>query len=292
MIDFEELRPRLFGIAYRITGVVADAEDVVQETWIAWNGMGHGEIRTPEAYLTRAVSNRALNRLRDARRRREDYIGPWLPEPLDTARRPDEAAEIADSVSYALMVLLEQLTPLERAAFVLREVFQLPSAEVAAALGSTPQAVRQLSSRARKHVERRDRQREVDRGEHARIADDFIHALAAGDVERATNLLSPNIVLVTDGGGVRKAALRPIEGVEKVMRFLLGLAARYGEFAVSRTELNGEPTLVTRMNDDLTVMHLELDDHGKVGVVWAVRNPSKLTDLPPDLDWQPIGSDG
>lgn len=276
--EFEQLRPRLFGVAYRILGVVADAEDVVQETWIAWQAADRTGVAAPSAYLTKVVSNRALNRLRDTRRRREDYVGPWLPEPLDTSRRPDEAAEIADSVSYALMVMLEQLTPLERAAFVLREVFDVPTAEVAESLASTPAAVRQLVARARAHLTERDRAYDVDPSAHQRIARAFLVALAGGDLDGATALLAPDVVLVTDGGGVRRAALRPIEGPDRVLRFAVRLATKNPGYTVEVRELNGVPSAVIRRGEEVTTMHLRIVD-GRVDRIFLVRNPGKLGDL-------------
>lgn len=277
MTDFEDLRPRLFGIAYRILGAVADAEDVVQETWIAWDATDQSQIASPTAYLTRAVSNRSLNRLRELSRRKEEYIGPWLPEPIDTSRRPDEAAELADSVSYALMVLLEQLSPMERAAFVLREVFDVPTADVAEALSSNAAAVRQLVSRARGHLAERDRAYEVDPHEHKRVADEFLAALAEGDVPRATGLLTPDVELVTDGGGIFKAALRPIHGPDKVMRILKALSEQY-EYTVEVVNINGLPGVVLRSDADAstTAMQLGVVD-GQIAAIWTVRNPHKLS---------------
>lgn len=277
MTDFEDLRPRLFGIAYRILGAVADAEDVVQETWIAWDATDQSQVASPTAYLTRAVSNRSLNRLRELSRRKEEYIGPWLPEPIDTSRRPDEAAELADSVSYALMVLLEQLSPMERAAFVLREVFDVPTADVAEALSSNAAAVRQLVSRARGHLAERDRAYEVDPHEHKRVADEFLAALAEGDVPRATGLLTPDVELVTDGGGIFKAALRPIHGPDKVMRILKALSEQY-EYTVEVVNINGLPGVVLRSDADAstTAMQLGVVD-GQIAAIWTVRNPHKLS---------------
>lgn len=277
MTEFDDLRPRLFGIAYRILGVVADAEDVVQETWIAWNATDRSTVASPTAYLTRAVSNRALNRLRDLGRRKEDYVGPWLPKPIDTGRRPDEAVELADSVSYALMVMLEQLTPLERTAFVLREAFDVPTADVAEALGSTPAAVRQLVSRARTHLAERDRSYEVDPQEHQRVAQEFLSAVADGDVSRATRLLADDVELVTDGGGVFKAALRPIHGPDKVWRFLASLAPRY-DYRPDQVDINGLPGVVLHASADGSTSALQVGVlDGKVAAIWVVRNPAKLT---------------
>lgn len=277
MTDFEDLRPRLFGIAYRILGSAADAEDVVQETWISWNATDQASVAAPAAYLTRAVSNRSLNRLRELSRRKEDYIGPWLPEPIDTSRQPDEAAEIADSVSYALMVLLEQLSPLERAAFVLREVFEVPTADVADALSSNPAAVRQLVSRARTHLAERDRSYEVDPHEHQRVATAFLAALAAGDVERATDLLTSDVELVTDGGGLFKAALRPILGPDKVMRFLAALTEKY-DYTAEVVDINGMPGVLVRSADDGSLSAMQLGVlGGRIAQIWTVRNPHKLS---------------
>lgn len=281
MTEFEALRPRLFGIAYRILGVVADAEDVVQETWIAWDSADRVAVQSPAAYLTRAVTNRALNRLRELARRKEEYIGPWLPEPIDTGARPEDAAELAESVSYALMVLLEQLTPLERTAFVLRDVFDVPTAEVAQTLSSTPAAVRQLVSRARGHLAERDRSYEVDPHEHRRVAAEFLSALGAADVNRAAGLLTEDVELVADGGGVIKAALRPIHGQDKVVRLLFSLTEHH-DYRLRAVDINGMPGTVFHTGEDGSRSVVQVGVvGGRIAAIWVVRNPAKLTRFAP-----------
>jgi len=275
---FEALRPRLFGVAYGILGTVADAEDVVQETWIAWDAADHGSVASAAAYLTRTVSNRALNRLRDMRRRREEYRGPWLPEPMDTARRPDEAAELADSVSFAMLVLLERLSPLERAAFVLREVFDVPTAEVAEMLQTSPAAVRQLASRAGAHLRAESPRYEVDRDRHLAVSNAFVTAIAEGDVRAAMDILAPDVELVTDGGGKVAAAGVPLHGPERVAHFYLGLAAKYPDFRIRPAEFNGMPAIVVHADDTASIVQIAVRD-GLIARVWVTRNPDKLTDL-------------
>lgn len=274
---FEALRRRLFGVAYGIVGSVADAEDVVQETWIAWSTVDAGEVRDPESYLVRAVTHRALNSLRSRQRRREDYVGPWLPEPVDTGLRPDDAATLADDVTFALMVLLEQLSPLERAAFVLREVFDLSTDEVAQSLERSPAAIRQLVSRARDHLQGAARY-DTDPAEQRRLGRIFVDAIRTGDLSGVMSVVAPDVVLVTDGGGQVQAALRPIQGAENVLRFFAGLALRYPDWTAREATLNGLPALLITAGDTVSAVHLGIVD-GIVTDVWVVRNPEKLTGL-------------
>lgn len=276
--EFEGLRPRLFGIAYRSLGSVADAEDVVQETWISWQRVDRGTVTHPAAYLTKAVSRHALNLLRTRSRQREQYVGPWLPEPIDDARLPDEAAEIADSVGLAMLVMLEQLSPKERVAFVLREVFEVPAAEVAQTLDSTPEAVRTLVSRARSHIRSSERRFDHDPSTHLALAETFASALRDGDLDAACQVLAPDVLLVTDGGGKVKAALRPIEGAAKVARFFAGLFEMYGEYSLVPTTLNRQPALLVSAGDDTTAVCFEVAD-GRIERIWAMRNPDKIAHL-------------
>lgn len=274
---FESLRGRLFAVAYGIVGGVADAEDVVQDTWIAWSGVDGATVRDPEAYLIRMVTNRSLNSLRSRQRRREAYVGPWLPEPVDTGPRPEDASVIADEVTFALMVLLEQLSPLERAAFVLREVFDVPTDEVADSLERSPAAVRQLVSRARGHLRgaaRYDRDPEAQR----RLGSRFVEAIRTGDIGGVLDVLAPEVVLITDGGGRVQAALRPISGPENVLRFFQGLALRYPDWTAREATLNGLPALLVTTDDTVSAIHLGVVD-GLVTDIWVVRNPEKLSGL-------------
>lgn len=278
LTTFEQARPRLFSISYRILGSVADAEDVVQETWLAWSTAGD-DVRNPDAYLNKAAANRALNRLRDIGRRREGYVGPWLPEPLDTARRPDESAELADSLSFALLVLLDELSPAERVALVLREVFEVPTAEVADVLDRSPEAVRQLVSRARSRLRGRE-PAAPDRAAQAELGYRFVAAIRTGDLSTAVSLLAPDVVLSTDGGGKVSAALRPVVGADNVLRFLASIMAKaVGQRTeLTMRELNGAPALVTRIGDEVTTAHLAVAN-GVIETIWMVRNPDKLRDL-------------
>lgn len=273
--EFESLRPRLFGVAYRILGSVADAEDVVQETWIAWQRTARTEVTHPAAYLTKAASRHALNLLRTRSRQREQYVGPWLPEPLDASHSPEEAAEIADSVSFAMLELLEKLSPKERVAFVMREVFEVPAAEVAETLDSTPEAVRTLVSRARSHIRKGSRRYDTDPQTHLALGSQFSDALRRGDLEAACSVLSPDVLLITDSGGRAKAARRPIQGAEKVARFFIGLVNLYGDFDLRSLVLNAQPASLIDANGDLTVVTFGVVD-GRIERIWSIRNPDKL----------------
>ena len=241
---FEALRPLLFTVAYEMLEVAADAEDVVQEAWLRWSRVDPGEVRDQRAYLVRVVARLSLNRLRTLSRRRESYVGPWLPEPLLTAPDVADDAELADSVSTAMLLVLQTLTPLERAVFVLREVFDVPYEEVAETVGRTPAAVRQLAHRAREHVAARRPRRVVDRAEHGAVLERFRVAATTGDIEALVAVLAPDVLLVTDGGGVRKAALRPISGRDKVLRFLAAVTPTDVEVELRAVLVGGMPGLV------------------------------------------------
>lgn len=279
--QFEELRPQLVGAAYRILGSVTDAEDAVQETWLRWADLGpsrRSAVRDPRAYLLTAATRQALNRVRQQQNRREDYVGPWLPEPVATDRGPADNVELSDSVSMAMLVVLESLSPLERAAFVLHDVFGLSFAEVATTLDRTEVAVRQLANRARGHVHSR-RPEVVDRRRHDAVLDQFVEYLATGDMESFMALLAPDVVLVTDGGGVKRAALRPIHGPKKVVGWLLGVIQRPDYTGAPRVELarlNDETAILLYVGDELdTVAFLTVEDRG-VTAMHMVRNPDKL----------------
>ena len=214
-------RSLLFTVAYEMLGSAADAEDVVQETWLRWADVDRAEVRDPRAYLVRIVTRQALNRLRTLARRREEYVGEWLPEPLPTSPDVAEDVEFAESVSIAMLTVLETLAPAERAVFVLREVFDLPYADIAAAVDKTPAAVRQIAHRAREHVAaRRPRIQEVDRAEHQQVVDRFLAALRTGDLQVLLDVLAPDVVLVADGGGEVAAVRRPVVGRDRVATLL------------------------------------------------------------------------
>ncbi|MGY1692253.1 RNA polymerase sigma factor SigJ [Geodermatophilus sp. SYSU D01105] len=293
LADFDRHRRLLFTVAYQMLGSVADAEDVVQDAWLRWSAADRSAVADPRAYLVRTASRLALDRLDAARTRRERYVGPWLPEPLLTGAEPvagaapppgpDDAAELGEQVSLALLVVLETLSPAERAVFVLREVFGLPAAEVAATLGRSEAAVRQMAHRAREHVQSRQPRFDADRSAQRAVTERFLAACAGGDVEALLAALAPDVVLVTDGGGKAKAALRPIAGADKVARFLLATAAQGLSLPGLRTEvadLNGAPGVVVWAGGaPYLTMSLVLVD-GLVAQVLVVRNPDKLRGLP------------
>ncbi|MCX4646906.1 RNA polymerase sigma-70 factor [Streptomyces sp. NPDC058293] len=282
---FEEHRPVLMGVAYRMLGRVADAEDVVQDAWLRWAQADRDEVREPRAYLVRVATRLAIDRLRQAQVRREAYVGPWLPEPLVTdfgPTAPDtaEAAVLAESVSLAVLVVLESLSPLERAVFVLREAFGFPFAEIATTLERSESAVRQLAGRARKHVDERRPRFDVDPVEQRDLTERFLAAATGGDLEALMTLLAPDARLVGDSGGKSKAPLRVIESADKVGRFLLGAAKGGGAgFTFRIVELNGGPAVLALVDGKPdSVFQVDVAD-GHVQCVYIVRNPDKLVSL-------------
>jgi RNA polymerase sigma-70 factor (TIGR02957 family) len=273
-------RSLLFTVAYEMLGSAADAEDVTQETWLRWAGLAaRDEVRDPRAYLVRIVTRQALNRLRTLARRREEYVGEWLPEPLLTSPDVAEDVELADSVSYAMLTVLETLGPTERAVFVLREVFETPYDEIAAAVGKTPAAVRQIAHRAQQHVAARRPRTRVSRAEQEAVVERFLVAVRDGDLQGLLDVLAPDVVLVADGGGVVSAARRPVVTAERVAPLLAGLVKLPGAFELLRTWLNGGPALQINLDGKLdTVVSLALAD-GRISRIYAVRNPDKLARL-------------
>ena len=271
-------RNLLFTVAYEMLGSAADAEDVLQETWLRWVAVDVAQVLDPRAYLVRVTTRQALNRLRTLQRRRESYVGAWLPEPVLTA--PDVADDVvlAESVSMALMLVLETLAPTERAVFVLREVFDVGYDEIAATLDKTTAAVRQIAHRARRHVDAR-RPRALATTEQTRAAlTSFQRAVATGDVQGLLDVLAPDVVLVADGGGLRQAALRPIVGADKVVRYLAGTTAKNPlPLTATPTLVNGGPALVVRLDGELDgVIAFRVED-GLVTGLYYVRNPEKLS---------------
>jgi len=274
--EFVAHRNLLFTVAYEMLGSAADAEDVLQETWLRWADVDHAEVREPRAYLVRITTRLALNRLRTLARRRESYVGPWLPEPLLTSPDVAEDVELADSVSTAMLLVLETLTPTERAVFVLREVFDLPYDEIAAAVDKSTAAVRQIAHRARSHVEARRPREVVSDQDRRAVVDRFLAAVATGDLQGLMDVLSPDVVLITDGGGKKQAALRPIHGVEKVLRFLGAVMPDDGSASATPTLVNGSTGLRLLLGDELdTIATMRVDD-GRVTGLYLVRNPDKL----------------
>jgi RNA polymerase sigma-70 factor (TIGR02957 family) len=275
---FARHRSLLFTVAYEMLGTASDAEDVVQETWLRWADVDHDDVRDPRAYLVRIVTRQALNRLRTLARRREDYVGEWLPEPLLTS--PDVAAdiELAESVSIAMLTVLETLAPAERAVFVLREVFETPYDEIADAVGKSPAAVRQIAHRARDHVAARRPRMPVSATEQQQAVDRFLAAVRNGDLQGLLDVLAPDVVLVADGGGLVAAARRPVEGAQRVAAFLLA-GARSVEFELTATWLNGSPAARIDIDGEVdTAVSIAIED-GRVTRIYAIRNPHKLAGL-------------
>ncbi|TDW19695.1 RNA polymerase sigma-70 factor [Kribbella kalugense] len=275
--EFAEHRSVLVGAAYRVVGSVSDAEDVVQEAWLRWAGVDHEDVRDVRAYLIRITTRLALNRLREQKARREQYVGPWLPEPLASDDDPAAAVEMADSVSMAMLVVLETLSPLERATFVLREVFDLPYDEIADTLGRSEPAVRQLAHRAREHVHARQPRHHVDKARHDELTMRFMQAAGSGDFDQVVALLAPDAVLISDGGGKKKAALRPIQGATKIARWLFAVIAENPDFEIRMGTLNGEIAYIAYDGDEPdTVAFLKTSD-GLISELYLIRNPDKLT---------------
>jgi RNA polymerase sigma-70 factor (ECF subfamily) len=281
---FEAHRGLMFAIAYRMLGTIADAEDAVQDAWLRWSAAPRADVADPRAYLARVVTNTALNRLRSARSRREAYVGPWLPEPLLTEAGPDaaERAELAESVSVAMLVVLESLTPEERAVFVLREVFGFEHAEIGAALGRSVPAVRQLAHRAREHVQARRPRFDVDWHQQREVTERFLAAAAGGDIDGLMTVLAPDVTLLTDGGGKARAALRPITGAAKAARFLAAIAGRpymgaaVSDMTLEAAEINGSPgTLITSGGRAIVALTLTVSD-GRITAIQLLANPDKL----------------
>ncbi len=271
-------RNLLFTVAYELLGSAADAEDVLQETWLRWAGVELDTVRDQRAYMVRITTRQALTRLRTVGRRRESYVGPWLPEPLLTAPDVAEDVELADSVSMAMLLVLETLTPTERAVFVLREVFDLEYDEVAEAVDKTPATVRQIAHRARAHVAAR-RPRGIVSPADARAAlEAFRRAIETGDLQGLLDILAPDVVALTDGGGVKQAQLRPIVGAESVASFFaVGVDRVAAGMSLEPVQANGGPALIVRLNGEIDgVVAVRVDD-GLVTGLYLVRNPEKLS---------------
>jgi RNA polymerase sigma-70 factor (ECF subfamily) len=275
-------RSLLFTVAYEMLGSVADAEDVVQETWLRWGALVEAErrdVRDPRAYLVRIVTRLSLNRLRTLARQREEYVGEWLPEPVLTSPDVAEDVELAESVSIAMLTVLQTLLPTERAVFVLREVFDVPYDEIAEALDKSPAAVRQIAMRARKHVAARRPRMSVSRAEQQQVVEGFLTALTTGDVPGLLQVLAPGVVVVGDGGGLAPTIPKPVRGAAK----LAPVMARFAEIAPdARTfivDLNGG--IAARIDpggENDTAVSFVIDD-GRITQIYAIRNPNKLERL-------------
>ncbi len=269
-------RSLLFTVAYEMLGSAADAEDVVQETWLRWADADPSGVRNPRAYLVRIVTRQALNRLRTLARRREDYVGEWLPEPLLTTPDVAEDVELAESVSMAMLTVLETLTPTERAVFVLREVFDLPYDEIAAAVDKTAAAVRQVARRARGRVAAGRPRMTVDRSEQRRVVERFLAALTSGDVQGLMEVLAPDVVVLADGGGLVAAARHPIVGADKVAAFLSKFSTLAPAAVVDTLWLNGGLGGRIVLDGELNTVMSFVVDSGRISRMYAVRNPHKL----------------
>lgn len=273
-------RNLLFTVAYEMLGSAVDAEDVLQETWLRWAGVDLGAVRNQRAYLVQITTRQALARLRTLGRRKESYVGPWLPAPLLTTPDVAEDVELADSVSMAMMLVLETLTPTERAVFVLREVFDLGHDEIAEAVGKSPAAVRQIAHRARAHVAERRPRGVVSRAETRDALEAFRQAAETGDLQRLVDVLAPDVVLLGDGGGVKQAVLRPIVGADTVARVLAaGLRRLPATASMHPAQVNGYPALILQIAGEIdSVLAVRIDD-GLITGLYAVRNPEKLSHM-------------
>jgi RNA polymerase sigma-70 factor, ECF subfamily len=283
-----ELRPLLFSIAYRMIGSVSEAEDIVQEAFLRYHrALENGEeVAAPKAYLSTVTTRLAIDHLRSARARREEYIGPWLPEPLlgdERAPDPAEHAELADSLSLAFLTLLERLSPVERAAFLLREVFEYPYDEIAGVINRSEDNARQLVSRARRHLDAERPRFDVSREQHEELTERFMEATQSGDTDGLIELLASDVVVYADGGGKAQAPRRTLHGRDRVARFMVGIARpeRGGaDVTVEPIDVNGSPGRLARDAEGRPVAVLTLDvADGQIQAVRIVANPDKLAHL-------------
>jgi RNA polymerase sigma-70 factor (TIGR02957 family) len=273
-------RNLLFTVAYEMLGSAADAEDVLQETWLRWAGVDLAAVRDQRAYLVRITTRKALDRLRALGRRKESYVGSWLPEPLLTTPDVAEDVELADSVSMAMMLVLETLGPDERAVFVLREVFGFEYGEIAEAVGKSPAAVRQVAHRARAHVAARRPRGTASPAETRDALDAFQRATETGDLQGLLDILAPDVVLLGDGGGVKQAVPRPVVGAEKVARLLAhGWGKLPGQASLRQAQVNGYPALILQFDDEIDTVIAVRVDNGLITGLYGVRNPEKLSHM-------------
>ncbi|HUA06539.1 MAG TPA: RNA polymerase sigma-70 factor [Solirubrobacteraceae bacterium] len=271
-------RSLLFTVAYEMLGSSADAEDVLQEAWLRWDGVDQAQVRDPRAYLVRIVTRQALNQMRTLSRRREEYVGEWLPEPLLTSPDIAEDVELAESVSIAMLTVLETLGPTERAVFVLREVFEVPYYQIAEAIGKSTEAVRQIARRAREHVAARRPRMQVSRSEQQVVVERFLMALKTGQLQELLELMAPDVVLIADGGGLAAAARVPIYGAERVAKLLARANRVLATLETTTVWLNGAPAGRIEIEGEPTAVSLAVED-GRVTRIYVVRNPHKLTRL-------------
>jgi RNA polymerase sigma-70 factor (ECF subfamily) len=277
---FNQHRELLLGVAYRILGRVADAEDVVQDAWLRWERADRDDVANPRAYLVRVTTRLAIDRLRSIKARHEAYVGPWLPEPLLTGPDAAEPVERAESVSMAMLIVLETLSPLERAVFVLREAFGYPYPEIAEILGRGEPAVRQLASRARDHVQQQRPRYDTDRETRREVVERFLAACVGGDLQRLMSVLAPGVTLVADAGGKARAPRRAILGADKVARFLLGAATQpVPDQRIEVVDVNGAPSVMISSAGVPVAVFMVESAGGQIVMVRALANPDKLARL-------------
>jgi len=275
---FEAARPRIRGLAYRMLGTLADADDVAQDTWLRWQAADGAHIANAEAWLVTAATRLCLDRLRSAARAREIYPGPWLPEPIVTEPSPESAAELSDSLTLGFLVLLDQLAPVERAVFVLADVFEVPYAEIAATVGRSQAACRQIASRARRRL-RPDKQPDKTAAADRELVNGLLRALASGDVNQVIARLAPQVVCITDGGPNRRAARRPVAGSDRVARFLITVARRYRHLATRPAVVGGSAGAILLAGDTIQQVMAVTSKDGVITSVYFVVNPDKLTSV-------------
>jgi RNA polymerase sigma-70 factor (TIGR02957 family) len=269
-------RSLLFTVAYEMLGSAADAEDVVQESWLRWADVDQSQVRDPRVYLIRVVTRQALNRLRTLSRRREDYVGEWLPEPLLTSPDVADDVELAESVSIAMLTVLETLGPTERAVFVLREVFEMSYGEIAEAIGKSAATVRQTARRAREHVAARRPRVRVSRSEQQAVVERFLAALRTGELQELMQVMAPDVVLIADGGGLVAAARAPLHGSELVAKLLVRAHEAGVAFETTTVWLNGAPAGRLEIDGELAAVSVVVENE-RVTQIYVMRNPRKLT---------------
>lgn len=275
--DFLAVRPQLFGIVYRVLGSAAEAEDIVQDVWLRWQKTDRADVLEPSAFLTTITTRLAINFAQSARVRRESYVGPWLPEPVNTAVDPQVGAERAEALEMAVLLLLEKLNPVERAAYVLREAFEYPYRRIAEVLETTEANTRQLVSRARKHLSAQRKER-VSPADHRRLLEVFLDAARNGNLAELEQILATDVVSYSDGGGVRGASKIPVVGRTHVSQYLVAFAPRFWPQAQVRwTEANGRPAvLIATAGNAVALLSLDVSTEGIDRIMW-IMNPAKLS---------------
>ena len=271
-------RSLLFTVAYEMLGSAADAEDVLQEAWLRWAAVDHSQVRDPRAYLIQVVTRQALNQLRTLSRRREEYVGEWLPEPLLTSPDVAEDVELAESVSIAMLTVLETLGPTERAVFVLREVFEMPHGEIAEAIGKPAATVRQIARRAREHVAARQPRAQVSQSEQQAVVERFLAALRTGQLQELMEILAPDVVAIADGGGLVAAARAPIHGAERVAKLLARVNRVMAAADTTTVWLNGAPAGRIELDGERAAVSLVVEN-GRITRIYVMANPRKLARL-------------